>query len=66
MQIDGAPAAGDSIEIFTTRVDTIYGATFVLLAPEHAMVDRFGAESSDPAAFRDRVAKFRALDREAQ
>jgi leucyl-tRNA synthetase len=54
------------IEIFTTRIDTIYGATFVLLAPEHAMVDRFAAESPDPKAFRERVAKFRALDREAR
>ena len=27
------------IEIFTTRIDTIYGATFVLLAPEHPLVD---------------------------
>jgi leucyl-tRNA synthetase len=54
------------IEIFTTRIDTIYGATFVLLAPEHAMVDRFAAESSDPKAFRQRVAKFKALDREAR
>ena len=54
------------IEIFTTRIDTIYGATFVLLAPEHPMVDRFAAESPDPAAFRERVAKFRALDREAR
>src|SRR5258705_2040620 len=54
------------IEIFTNRIDTIYGATFVLLAPEHPMVDRFSAESSDPKAFRDRVAKFRALDREAR
>ena len=61
----GRAADGD-IEIFTTRIDTIYGATFVLLAPEHPMVDRFVAESSDPKAFRERVAKFRALDREAR
>jgi len=62
------PVAGasDAIEVFTTRIDTIYGATFVLLAPEHAMVDRFAAESPDPTAFRDRVAKFRALSREAR
>ncbi len=60
-------AASDArIEIFTTRIDTIYGATFVLLAPEHAMVDRFADESPDPAAFRGKVAKFRALDREAR
>jgi leucyl-tRNA synthetase len=62
---DTAAAIGD-IEIFTTRIDTIFGATFVLLAPEHALVDRFAAESPDPAAFRDRVAKFRALDRQAR
>src|SRR5947207_3868661 len=61
-----AGASGAGIEIFTTRIDTIYGATFVLLSPEHPMVDRFAAEAPDPAAFRDRVAKFRALDREAR
>src|SRR6185437_8415598 len=62
------PLAGDdeAIEIFTTRIDTIYGATFVLIAPEHRIVDRFASESPDPQAFRDRVAKFRALDREAR
>ena len=61
-----APAPGDSIEIFTTRIDTIYGATFVLLAPEHSMVDRFVKESPDPKALQERVAAFRALDREAR
>jgi leucyl-tRNA synthetase len=56
----------EPVEIFTTRIDTIYGATFVLLAPEHPLVDRFAAESPDRAAFRERAAKFRALDREAR
>src|SRR5437870_11614387 len=55
---------GHAIDIFTTRIDTIYGATFVLLAPEHPMVDLFAAESPDPHAFRSRVATFRALDRD--
>src|SRR5439155_1282407 len=61
------PVAGTdaAIEVFTTRIDTIYGATFVLLAPEHPIVDRFVKESAD-AAFRERVASFRALDREAR
>jgi len=57
---------GEGIEIFTTRIDTIYGATFVLLAPEHPFVDRFAAEDADPAAFKARVHQFRALDREAR
>ena len=43
-----ADAPGVTIEVFTTRIDTIYGATFVLLAPEHALVDRFAAESPTP------------------
>jgi leucyl-tRNA synthetase len=62
------PLAGarEGIEIFTTRIDTIYGATFLLLAPEHPLVERFAAESSDPAAFRERAAGLRAVDREAR
>jgi leucyl-tRNA synthetase len=30
--------SGGSIEIFTTRVDTIFGATFMVVAPEHELV----------------------------
>ena len=59
-------AGKDTIEIFTTRIDTIYGATFVILAPEHPMVDQLASESPDAAAFTAKVAKFRALDREAR
>src|SRR3954447_20767347 len=54
------------IEVFTTRIDTIYGANFIVLAPEHPLVRRFADESGDPAAFRAKVGKFTAQDRSAR
>ena len=38
--VDGAP---EKITVFTTRVDTIFGATSVQLAPEHAVAKNFAA-----------------------
>jgi leucyl-tRNA synthetase len=35
---DGAQILFDDIAVFTTRPDTIFGATFLVLAPEHPMV----------------------------
>ena len=31
--------AGTPIPVFTTRPDTLWGATFMVLAPEHPLVD---------------------------
>ncbi len=36
---DEVQPGGDNIRVFTTRPDTLFGATFLVLAPEHALVD---------------------------
>ncbi len=47
-KLDGeAGAAGDKITVFTTRVDTIYGATSLQLAPEHPIVADLVATDED-------------------
>ncbi len=43
-----ATPAGD-IEVFTTRPDTLWGATFMVLAPEHAMVEDLTSDAQRPA-----------------
>ncbi|HEX4913982.1 MAG TPA: leucine--tRNA ligase, partial [Vicinamibacterales bacterium] len=55
--------ADDSIEVFTTRIDTIFGATFMMLAPEHGLVNTFAKESADEKGFLEKVQRFRSQDR---
>jgi leucyl-tRNA synthetase len=50
----------DTIEVFTTRVDTVFGVTYMVLAPDHALVDKLcgGTEYSQAAQeFRNKVAR---------
>ena len=53
--IAGADDERDEVAVFTTRPDTVFGATYVVLAPEHPMVD---AVTSDDC--REEVEAYRA------
>jgi leucyl-tRNA synthetase len=55
----------DSVEVFTTRIDTIYGANFILLAPEHSLVQKWAAHEAG-VEFRDKLREFQAQDRTAR
>jgi leucyl-tRNA synthetase len=59
-------SADRAIEVFTTRLDTIYGATFIVVAPEHPLVRTFADAAPDPAAFRANVTRLSSQDRTAR
>jgi len=49
-------ALGEKIETFTTRIDTVYGVTFVVLAPEHPLVEKL-TQPSHKTAVDEYIAK---------
>jgi len=54
-----------SIRIYTTRPDTLFGATYMVLAPEHPLVDRLTSaeRKQEVDAYRQRVAAMSEEDR---
>jgi leucyl-tRNA synthetase len=54
-----------SIRVFTTRPDTLFGATYMVLAPEHELVDRLSSDAARAAvvAYREQAASKSELER---
>ncbi len=55
----------DVIRVYTTRPDTLFGATYMVLAPEHPLVDRLttSQQKDAVAAYRTQAARKSDLDR---
>ncbi|MHC4123542.1 MAG: leucine--tRNA ligase [Planctomycetota bacterium] len=53
------------IRVFTTRPDTLFGATYMIMAPEHELVDRVASEEKrkEIEAYRQQAARKSDLDR---
>ncbi len=56
---------GDIITVFTTRPDTLFGATYMVLAPEHRLVDEIVTEEQLAAVeeYREKTARKSDLER---
>ena len=65
--MSGFPArpGGDVLRIYTTRPDTLYGVTFMVVAPEHPLLDALTTESQRDVvtAYREAAARKSDLDR---
>jgi leucyl-tRNA synthetase len=60
--------AGDPMEVFTTRPDTLWGATFMVLAPEHPLVNKITTAEQRAAvdAYVEEAARKSEIDRTAE
>lgn len=40
-EVDFATTAGDTLRIYTTRPDTLFGATYMVMSPEHPLIEKW-------------------------
>ena len=53
----------ETVTVFTTRPDTLFGATFMSLAPEHPLVEKLIAGTGQEGAVREFVERVSRMDR---
>jgi leucyl-tRNA synthetase len=61
-----AEKTGDRIPVFTTRPDTVYGVSYMVLAPEHPLVSKLSAGTEQESAvkeFQKKMERFNEITR---
>lgn len=63
--------SGPQLRVFTTRIDTIFGVTFCVLAPEHPLVEKIKRASgpekqTELQEYQDRAKRLSDIDRQAE
>jgi len=57
-EVDFKTTTGDTIRIFTTRPDTLFGATYMVISPEHSLLEGWVPDNLDEmSAYREAAAK---------
>lgn len=46
-EVDFTTTTGDILTIYTTRADTLYGATYMVISPEHPMIEKWADKISN-------------------
>ena len=62
-EVDFKTTTGDTLTIYTTRADTLYGATYMVISPEHPLIEKWADKLSNIDAIREyQVAAARKSD----
>ncbi|MBE6876605.1 MAG: leucine--tRNA ligase [Ruminococcus sp.] len=51
-EVDFETTAGDTLTVYTTRPDTLFGATYMVIAPEHPMIEKWADKLTNMDAIR--------------
>ncbi len=52
-EVDFETTTGDTLTIYTTRADTLYGATYMVISPEHPLIEKWADKLSNMEAVRE-------------
>ena len=59
-EVDFATTTGDKLTVYTTRCDTLFGATYMVISPEHPLIDKWAPlieNMSEVRAYQQEAAK---------